>query len=68
LLPLLDRRSRACCAAMAGVYRELLTRIVRRPEAVLAGRVSVPGPRKAAVMARSLTGARRPALAPVDWR
>jgi len=68
LLPLLDRRSRACCAAMAGVYRELLTRIVRRPEAVLAGRGCGPGPPPGAGVARSLTGARRPALAPVDWR
>ena len=31
--PLLDRRSRACMAAMAGIYRRLLGRIERRPGA-----------------------------------
>ena len=29
LLPLLDRRSAACCAAMAGIYHELLRRFKR---------------------------------------
>ncbi len=36
LLPLLDRRSRACVAAMAGIYRRLLVRIERDPIAVTA--------------------------------
>ena len=57
LLPLLDRRSRACTAAMAGIYRRLLTRIVRDPGAVLRTRVSLPGWEKAWVAARSLAGA-----------
>jgi phytoene synthase len=54
LLPLLDRRSRACTAAMAGIYRRLLTRIQRDPVAVLRGRVSLPGREKAVVAARAL--------------
>ena len=37
LLPLLDRRSRACVAAMAGIYHRLLDRDRRRPGAVLRG-------------------------------
>ena len=59
LLPLLDRRSTACVAAMSGIYRTLLTRIARRPEEVLHGRVSVPTWEKAAIAARSLAGAGR---------
>ena len=55
LLPILDHRSRACTAAMAGIYRELLRSIRRDPAAVLRGRVSVPGWRKAAIAARALT-------------
>ncbi len=49
LLPLLDRRSRACTAAMAGIYRRLLDRILADPAAVLAERVSLPGREKALV-------------------
>ncbi|MHB1929738.1 MAG: squalene/phytoene synthase family protein, partial [Acidimicrobiales bacterium] len=55
LLPLLDRRSRACTAAMAGIYRRLLSRIQRDPAAVLRGRLSLPTWEKAAVAARALT-------------
>jgi 15-cis-phytoene synthase len=58
LLPMLDRRSRACVAAMAGIYRRLLERIARQPDAVLDGRLSVPGWEKAWVAARSLAGVR----------
>lgn len=54
LLPLLDRRSRACTAAMAGIYRRLLTRIRRDPAAVLRGRLSLPVWEKTAVAARAL--------------
>ncbi|MDQ3893574.1 MAG: presqualene diphosphate synthase HpnD, partial [Actinomycetota bacterium] len=43
LLPLLDRRSGACVAAMAGVYRRLLDRIERHPELVLRERLSLAG-------------------------
>ncbi|WP_161303703.1 presqualene diphosphate synthase HpnD [Streptomyces sp. SID5785] len=56
LLPLLDRRSGACVAAMAGIYRRLLDRIEREPEAVLRGRVSLPGREKAYVAVRGLSG------------
>ncbi|MGH3437756.1 MAG: presqualene diphosphate synthase HpnD [Sciscionella sp.] len=58
LLPMLDRRSRACCAAMAGIYHRLLGRIMLRPWQVLDARISLPGPEKLAVAARSLAGAR----------
>lgn len=56
LLPMLDRRSGACVAAMAGIYRRLLDRIEREPEAVLRGRVSLPGREKAYVAVRGLSG------------
>jgi phytoene synthase len=56
LLPLLDRRSGACVAAMAGIYRRLLDRIERDPHAVLRGRVSLPGHEKAYVAVRGLSG------------
>jgi phytoene synthase len=54
LLPLLDWRSRACTAAMAGIYRRLLTAIQRDPAAVLRGRLSLPGWQKAGVALRAL--------------
>ncbi|TVL93060.1 presqualene diphosphate synthase HpnD [Streptomyces sp. SAJ15] len=56
LLPMLDRRSGACVAAMAGIYRRLLERIARDPAAVLRGRVSLPGHEKAYVAVRGLAG------------
>lgn len=56
LLPLLDRRSAACVSAMAGIYRHLLDRIARCPEAVLEGRVSLPAWQKAEIAVRSLIG------------
>ncbi|MFD9076365.1 presqualene diphosphate synthase HpnD [Streptomyces lasiicapitis] len=56
LLHMLDRRSGACVAAMAGIYRRLLDRIEREPEAVLRGRVSLPGREKAYVAVRGLSG------------
>jgi phytoene synthase len=56
LLPLLDRRSRACTGAMAGIYRRLLTRIRRDPVAVLRTRVSLPAWEKAWVAGRALAG------------
>jgi phytoene synthase len=64
LLPLLDARSAACVAAMAGIYRRILDRMDRHPEEVLRGRVSLPGWEKAWVAARSLAGPR--ALAGAD--
>jgi phytoene synthase len=56
LLPLLDRRSRACVSAMAGIYHRLLHRIESDPAAVLVGRVSVPTPEKLLVAFKSLAG------------
>lgn len=55
LLPLLDRRSRACTAAMAGIYRQLLTRIQRNPAGVFEGRMSLRPHEKARVAWRGLT-------------
>ena len=54
---MLDRRSRACCGAMAGIYHRLLGRFMARPWLVLRDRVSLPGWEKAVVAARSLAGA-----------
>jgi phytoene synthase len=54
LLPMLDWRSRACTAAMAGIYHRLLVRIERDPAAVLRGRMSLPAREKAAVAVRAL--------------
>ncbi|MFF2921390.1 presqualene diphosphate synthase HpnD [Streptomyces celluloflavus] len=56
LLPMLDRRSGACVAAMAGIYHRLLSRIADDPAAVLRGRVSLPGHEKAFVAVRGLSG------------
>ncbi|MQY10521.1 Phytoene synthase [Streptomyces sp. RB5] len=56
LLPMLDRRSGACVAAMAGIYHRLLGRIAADPGAILRGRVSLPGREKAYVAVRGLTG------------
>ena len=58
LLPMLDRRSRACVGAMAGIYHRVLERIVAEPEAVLRGRVSLPGWEKAYVALSGLLGGR----------
>lgn len=54
LLPMLDRRSRACTAAMAGIYHRLLRRIQRDPSAVLRGRLSLPVEEKAAAAFKGL--------------
>ncbi|MYG98944.1 MAG: squalene synthase HpnD [Acidimicrobiaceae bacterium] len=59
LLEHLDHRSRACTAAMAGIYRRLLARILAQPAAPLERRVSLPAWEKGLVAARSLSG-RRP--------
>lgn len=56
LLTLLDRRSRACVSAMAGIYRQLLWRVSADPLAVLRGRISLSGKEKLTVAARSLMG------------
>jgi len=56
LLPLLDRRSRACTATMAGIYRRLLERIRWDPAAVLKGHMSLSPLQKAGVAAKALAG------------
>ena len=55
LLPMLDWRSRACTAAMAGIYRRLLVAIQRDPAGVLRGRMSLPAWQKAGVAVGALT-------------
>ena len=54
LLPLLDRRSAACTAAMAGIYRRLLDEIAADPQRVRDTRVSLSIPNKLRVAARAL--------------
>ena len=58
LLDHLDHRSRACTAAMAGIYRRLLDRIVTHPDRPLSVRVRVPAGQKALVAVRSIVGLR----------
>ncbi|MYJ14776.1 MAG: squalene synthase HpnD [Acidimicrobiia bacterium] len=58
LLDHLDHRSRACTAAMAGIYRRLLERILAQPERPLSVRVRLPGREKALVALRSVAGLR----------
>jgi len=55
LVPLLDRRSAACCAAMAGIYRRLLDRIAADPTLVFDRRLSLSAWQKSGVAARALT-------------
>ena len=54
LVPLLDRRSAACCLAMAGIYARLTDRIAADPALVLDRRLSLSGREKAAVAAGAL--------------
>jgi 15-cis-phytoene synthase len=54
LIPLLDWRSGASAAAMAGIYRELLDRIDAQPELVFTQRLSLSGGQKAKVAVRAL--------------
>ena len=56
LAPLLDWRSKASCLAMAGIYRQLLTRIDDQPSLVFTRRLSLSGREKIGVALRSLTG------------
>ena len=56
LLPLLDRRSRACVGAMAGIYRRLLAKFEADPIIVTRGRVSLSGKEKLVVAAKALAG------------
>ncbi|MEU6738333.1 squalene/phytoene synthase family protein [Streptosporangium sandarakinum] len=56
LLPVLDGRSAACTAAMAGIYRCLLGGIAADPAGALATRLSLPPWRKAMVAVGALAG------------
>ena len=58
LLSLLDHRSAACTAAMAGIYRRLLDRIEVDPALVRTRRLSLPGTAKAQVAVRALVRGR----------
>lgn len=58
LLPLLDHRSAACTAAMAGIYRQLLNRISADPEVVRAQRLSLPASGKLRVAFRAIVWGR----------
>jgi phytoene synthase len=56
LVPLLDRRSAACCTAMSGIYLRLLDRIAEQPSLVFDRRLSLSGWQKAEVAMRALVG------------
>lgn len=56
LLPLLDRRSAACAAAMSGIYRRLLEQIAANPALVYDRRLSLSGWQKATVAVRAMAG------------
>jgi phytoene synthase len=58
LLPLLNRRSRACVGAMAGIYHRLLLHIERDPRAATERRLSLPAAEKVWIAGKSLVGAR----------
>jgi phytoene synthase len=59
LVPLLDRRSAACCLAMSGIYARLTERIAAEPSAVFDRRLSLSGREKAMVAAGALLGRAR---------
>ena len=56
LVPLLDRRSAACCSAMSGIYRRLLDRIAAEPATIRDRRLSLSGWEKTRVALRAVTG------------
>jgi phytoene synthase len=56
LLDHLDRRSRACTGAMAGIYVVLNKRLADQPALMTTGRLSLSGREKALVAARALAG------------
>jgi 15-cis-phytoene synthase len=56
LVPLLDRRSAACCLAMAGIYRRLLDEITADPHRIASERVALTGWQKTVVAGRALAG------------
>jgi len=58
LLDLLDRRSAACTAAMAGIYVRLNARLGADPALMTTGRVSLSAGQKTGVALRALAGGR----------
>jgi 15-cis-phytoene synthase len=54
LLQLLEGRSRACVASMAGIYQRLLLRIEQEPVVVMRGRLSLSTREKLSVAIRAL--------------
>ena len=58
LVPHLDRRSAACCTAMAGIYRALLATIAADPVQVYDKRLTLSTAHKARVAVSSLVGRR----------
>lgn len=60
LLPSLDHRSTACCAAMAGIYHHLLVRIRQNPTVVYERRMSLPAHEKGRVAITALAKAMLP--------
>jgi 15-cis-phytoene synthase len=58
LVPMLDRRSAACTAAMAGIYRRLLEEIAADPRSTYRRRRSLSTGQKVAVAARALAAQR----------
>jgi len=59
LLPLIDGRSASCVSAMTGIYRRILERIDRTPQAVLDHGLSLAPWEKTWVALRSLAGVSR---------
>ena len=59
LLPLIDGRSASCVSAMTGIYRRILDRIERSPQAVLDHGLSLAPWEKTWVALRSLAGVSR---------
>ena len=59
LVPMLDRRSAACCAAMSGIYRRLLDQIATDPALIRDRRLSLSAWAKTGVALRSLAGSTR---------
>lgn len=57
LLPLLDLRARMCVQMLAALYEDILARLAARDFDYTQGRVSLPGRRKLALMARSVARA-----------
>ena len=57
LLPMLDLRARMCVQMLAALYEDILSRLAARDFDVTQGRVSLPGRRKLALMARSIVRA-----------